>query len=364
MSILGKRLPFFGACRVASLGSFLRREIVTAGNLRLLIAALTTGPFVFATDADAASINSDLLSLLNETANVQYIKVALPGSMFQIDGVTAKRDVYLEGVIQQNTCWIKNCDESPAGSGPVRPGCVCGASFREDWTLRKDGYWAVSPKVGKTKEPPDQLLEQSLLLVRKSFGLGAIQPGSLQLNSDNSFTAVSMWRGRKISGVFTVGDDSKLIECNYRLATIPGNWCARYSYDGSNAKIPSRVLTTYREGADSFPVQEYQIMKCILGAVDVPASGFTPDYLKALMKISPTNLWLSNQKYKGAHVLFSNSAAYFVPEHGRATVMRPPNLLRSRGLEEWRLFIPVAFMLSFGMIMALLKFRSNPALPT
>jgi hypothetical protein len=287
----------------------------------------------------AANLSSEFRDLLNGTAFVHYIKVAIPGEMYSING---KGWVYYEGSFQGETFWIKNCTNSIPGSGPALPGYTVGASSNENWCARLDGYVAKSPKVGKTQEPTDQAVLNSLLMVRSAFTPDSLKIGSLIVAEDNSFKALSVY-GDTLVGRFDVFENGRPKRCEFTSSAYPKvSFVVIYDYTGrdDNSTIPSTVTHSVNISPIHVIRRKYQILDCQFGKDSIPNGGFTPN---------PGDPKLIMPLYRNP-VIFSNSGIYQKQPDGTVFHIKEPNLLKTHRIIGWLLFIPINVALLIWLI--------------
>jgi hypothetical protein len=294
----------------------------------------------------ATPLAQDFSNMLDGTAFIRYIKVAVPGELYQIHGKTGKGWVFYEGAFQGDTFWIKNCTNSIPGSGPALPGMIVGASSNENWYARPDGYIAKSPKTVASQEPTDKLVANTLLMVRSAMGLGMpIKLGSLELTNDNGFTA-ELNDGSKIKGTFVVSQNGRPLKCNFVSENFPKVPIAiQYDYAGreSDSTIPSSFVMRAEFDKSHVEMYEFRILDCVFGK-DIPSAGFSPETAFSGTNVAPDSVWNHSE------IIFSNSASYQQLPNGKIILVeKSTRLLESHKYLLIALFVCVNAVLLFWL---------------
>jgi hypothetical protein len=292
--------------------------------------------------SSAARLDRQFENLLNGTAFVRYIKVAIPGDMYSINGKDGVGWVYYDGCFQGDTFWIRNCTNSIPGSGPMRPGCTVGVSSNENWYVRADGYTAISPITATSEEPPDKLVSNALVMMRSVYGLGMLKIGSLHVEEDNSFKAMTT-DGHSLVGRFDVSEDGRPRRCEFTSSAYPKNpFLVAYSYsDGEGSlNVPSTIVQTVSISAFQTLHRTFHILDCQFGENVIPKGGYTAN------RGSPA---LIMPLYRNP-IVFSNFGMYQKQPNGTIATLIQPSLFKAHKLIGWLLFIPMNVVLLFWLI--------------
>ena len=190
--------------------------------------------------------------------------------MYAINGaIIPNKTVFYELAIQTNTFYILNCTNSLAGSGPVFPGSIGGASKQRYWVL-EPGNRAFSPKT-LPDEAPRQSAEGALGIARRAFGLGVnVAPGTFELTDSNTFSATTV-EGGKLKGHFVGFNGDLPTGAEYKIDMVP-NSIIRIHYDYSqevHPRIPSASTFELIQNGSAVQNIVYRILTCEFGIIDL-----------------------------------------------------------------------------------------------